>query len=195
MRQALITRVSKHMGHVGPNLGLVEATVALHRVFDSPADKIVFDVSHQCYPHKMLTGRMQAHVDEAHYDDVSGYAEPSESPHDHFIIGHTATSVSLATGLAKARDLRDEKSMGDRCRVRGISAKRDYAQIPVLAKTGIHRAPTSQSSTVDSPVAALSAAELTSRVNHAHQLHAVARLSDGSSVDTHQSTLFREVSA
>ena len=109
MRQALITRASKHMGHVGPNLGFVEATVALHRVFDSPTDKIVFDVSHQCYPHKMLTGRMQAYVDEAHYDDVSGYTEPSESPHDHFIIGHTATSVSLATGLAKARDLRGEK--------------------------------------------------------------------------------------
>ena len=109
MRQALIIRASKHTGHVGPNLGFVEATVALHRVFDSPTDKIVFDVSHQCYPHKMLTGRMQAYVDEAHYDDVSGYTEPSESPHDHFIIGHTATSVSLATGLAKARDLRGEK--------------------------------------------------------------------------------------
>ena len=109
MRQALITRASKHMGHVGPNLGLVEATVALHRVFNSPTDKIVFDVSHQCYPHKMLTGRMQAYIDEAHYSDVSGYTEPSESPHDHFIIGHTATSVSLATGLAKARDLRGEK--------------------------------------------------------------------------------------
>ena len=108
MRQALIVRASKHRGHVGPNLGFVEAAVALHRVFDSPTDKIVFDVSHQCYPHKMLTGRMRAYVDEAHYDDVSGYTEPSESPHDHFIVGHTATSVSLATGLAKARDLRGE---------------------------------------------------------------------------------------
>ena len=108
MRQALIVRASKHTGHVGPNLGFVEAAVALHRVFDSPTDKIVFDVSHQCYPHKMLTGRMRAYVDEAHYDDVSGYTEPSESPHDHFIVGHTATSVSLATGLAKARDLRGE---------------------------------------------------------------------------------------
>lgn len=109
MRQALILRASKHTGHVGPNLGFVEAAVALHRIFNSPTDKIVFDVSHQCYPHKMLTGRMQAYVDEAHYDEVSGYTEPSESPHDHFIVGHTATSVSLATGLAKARDLRGEK--------------------------------------------------------------------------------------
>ena len=108
MRQALIVRASKHTGHVGPNLGFVEAAVALHRVFDSPTDKIVFDVSHQCYPHKMLTGRMRAYVDESHYDDVSGYTEPSESPHDPFIVGHTATSVSLATGLAKARDLRGE---------------------------------------------------------------------------------------
>ena len=108
MRRALIVRASKHTGHVGPNLGFVEAAVALHRVFDSPTDKIVFDVSHQCYPHKMLTGRMRAYVDEARYDDVSGYTEPSESPHDPFVVGHTATSVSLATGLAKARDLRGE---------------------------------------------------------------------------------------
>lgn len=108
MRQALVVRASRHTGHVGPNLGFVEAAVALHRVFDSPTDKIVFDVSHQCYPHKMLTGRMRAYVDEAHYDDVSGYTEPSESPHDHFIVGHTSTSVSLATGLAKARDLKGE---------------------------------------------------------------------------------------
>ena len=108
MRQALVVRASKHTGHVGPNLGFVEAAVALHRVFDSPTDRIVFDVSHQCYPHKMLTGRMQAYVDEAHYDDVSGYTEPGESPHDPFVVGHTSTSVSLATGLAKARDLRGE---------------------------------------------------------------------------------------
>ena len=108
MRQALVVRASRHTGHVGPNIGFVEAAVALHRVFDSPMDKIVFDVSHQCYPHKMLTGRMRAYVDEAHYDDVSGYTEPSESPHDHFIVGHTSTSVSLATGLAKARDLKGE---------------------------------------------------------------------------------------
>ena len=106
MRQALVVRASKHTGHVGPNLGFVEATVALHRVFDSPTDRIVFDVSHQCYPHKMLTGRMQAYVDEVHYDDVSGYTEPGESPHDPFVVGHTTTSDTLATGLANARDLR-----------------------------------------------------------------------------------------
>lgn len=109
MRAALIARAAKHTGHVGPNLGFIEATVALHRVFASPKDKIVFDVSHQCYAHKMLTGRMLAYVDAAHYDDVSGYTEPGESDHDPFIVGHTSTSVSLATGLAKARDLRGEK--------------------------------------------------------------------------------------
>ena len=109
MRAAFVKRAAKHTGHVGPNLGFLEATVALHRVFESPKDKIVFDVSHQTYFHKMLTGRMEAYVDEAHYNDVSGYSEPSESPHDHFIIGHTSTSVSLACGLAKARDLKGEK--------------------------------------------------------------------------------------
>ena len=108
MRKMLIAKLHARGGHAGPNLGMVEATIALHTVFDSPRDKIVFDVSHQSYPHKMLTGRMAAFADPAHYDDVSGYSEPSESPHDHFIIGHTSTSVSLATGLAKARDLRRE---------------------------------------------------------------------------------------
>lgn len=108
MRKALVKRASKHTGHVGPNLGFVEAAVALHRVFDSPKDKLVFDVSHQCYPHKMLTGRMRAYVDEERYNDVSGYTEPSESPHDQFVVGHSSTSVSLALGLAKARDLRGE---------------------------------------------------------------------------------------
>lgn len=106
MRSALIRKLSIHGGHVGPNLGMVEATIALHYVFDAPADKIVFDVSHQSYPHKMLTGRMQAFVDPAHYDDVTGYTDPEESPeYDLFSIGHTSTSISLATGLAKARDL------------------------------------------------------------------------------------------
>ena len=109
MREALVKRASLHTGHVGPNLGFVEATVAMHRVFDSPKDKFVFDVSHQTYPHKMLTGRMRAYIDEAHYSDVSGYSEPSESPHDNFVIGHTSTSVSLACGLAKARDLKGER--------------------------------------------------------------------------------------
>ncbi len=104
-RQCLLQKVSEHGGHVGPNLGMVEATVALHYVFSSPVDKFVFDVSHQSYPHKILTGRREAFLDSRHYDDVSGYSEPSESPHDHFVIGHTSTSVSLACGLAKARDL------------------------------------------------------------------------------------------
>lgn len=108
IRTALIEKLSRHGGHCGPNFGFVEATVALHYVFDSPKDKMVFDVSHQTYPHKMLTGRAEAFLDPAHYDDVSGYSTPHESEHDHFTIGHTSTSVSLACGLAKARDLRGE---------------------------------------------------------------------------------------
>lgn len=109
MRTALLEKLSKHGGHCGPNFGMVEATIALHYVFDSPKDKIVFDVSHQSYCHKMLTGRKDAFLYEEHYDDISGYSEPQESAHDHFIIGHTSTSVSLACGLAKARDLKGEK--------------------------------------------------------------------------------------
>ena len=105
MREALLKRASIHGGHFGPNFGMVEATIALHYVFDSPKDKMVFDVSHQTYPHKMLTGRKDAYLYEEKYDDVSGYSNPAESEHDHFIIGHTSTSVSLACGLAKARDL------------------------------------------------------------------------------------------
>lgn len=108
IRTALIEKLSRHGGHCGPNFGFVEATVALHYVFDSPKDKMVFDVSHQTYPHKMLTGRAEAFLAPAHYDDVSGYSNPHESEHDHFTIGHTSTSVSLACGLAKARDLRGE---------------------------------------------------------------------------------------
>ncbi len=109
LRQVFLTKLSAHGGHVGPNLGALELTVALHRVFNSPTDKFVFDVSHQTYIHKMVTGRINAFLDPAHYDDVSGYTEPSESEHDQFIIGHTSTSVSLATGLAKARDLKGAK--------------------------------------------------------------------------------------
>lgn len=105
IRDYLLQKLSKHGGHIGPNLGMVEATIALHYVFNSPTDKFVFDVSHQSYVHKMLTGRQQAFTDATHYDDVSGYTEPSESAHDHFIIGHTSTAVSLACGLAKGRDL------------------------------------------------------------------------------------------
>ena len=108
MRQALLLRASRHGGHFGPNFGMVEATVALHYVFDSPKDKIIFDVSHQSYPHKMLTGRKDAYLYPEHYDDVSGYSNPDESEHDFFTVGHTSTSVSLACGMAKARDLKGE---------------------------------------------------------------------------------------
>ena len=109
MRQALLQKLSKHGGHFGPNLGMVEATIALHYVFNSPTDKIVYDVSHQSYPHKMLTGRKDAFLYEDKYDDVSGYSNPDESDHDFFTIGHTSTSVSLACGLAKGRDLKGDK--------------------------------------------------------------------------------------
>ena len=105
MRDALIRRTSCIGGHIGPNLGIIEATIALHTVFDSPHDKIIFDVSHQCYPHKMLTGRAHAYIDEAQYGDVSGFTNTDESRHDIFNIGHTSTAISLASGLAKARDL------------------------------------------------------------------------------------------
>ena len=110
MRHALLKRASIHGGHFGPNFGMVEAIIALHYVFGSPKDKMVFDVSHQTYPHKMLTGRKDAYLYEEHYDDVTGYSCPQESEHDHFTIGHTSTSVSLACGLAKARDLRGESA-------------------------------------------------------------------------------------
>lgn len=108
IRQALLTKLSAHGGHIGPNLGMVEATIALHYVFDSPKDKMVYDVSHQSYVHKMLTGRNAAFLDPARYDEVSGYTNPQESEHDFFTVGHTSTSVSLACGLAKARDLKGD---------------------------------------------------------------------------------------
>lgn len=109
IRQVLLKKLSEHGGHIGPNLGIVELTIALHHVFNSPQDKIVYDVSHQSYIHKMLTGRREAFINSEKYDDVSGYTNPHESEHDFFNIGHTSTSVSLACGLAKARDLKDEK--------------------------------------------------------------------------------------
>ena len=107
-RQAVLSRVSRHGGHVGPNLGFVEATVALHYVFDAPRDKFVFDVSHQSYPHKVLTGRAAGFLgDVEDMNAISGYSSPAESPlYDNFEVGHTSTSVSLATGLQKARDLK-----------------------------------------------------------------------------------------
>lgn len=110
-RQAVLNRVSKHGGHVGPNLGFVEATVALHYVFNAPEDKFVFDVSHQCYPHKVLTGRAAGFL--GNVDDmnaISGYSSPAECPeYDNFEVGHTSTSISLATGLQKARDVKGTK--------------------------------------------------------------------------------------
>ena len=108
MRTALIQKLSKTGGHAGPNLGFVDVTIALHYVFDSPKDKIVYDVSHQSYSHKMLTGRAEAFLDPEKYWSVTGYTEPCESEHDHFMVGHTSTSVSLALGLATARDLKGE---------------------------------------------------------------------------------------
>ena len=107
-RTALLNKISQHGGHNGPNLGVVEMTVALHRVFNSPVDKLVFDISHQTYIHKMLTGRAQAFLDPAHFDDVSGYTNPKESEHDLFTVGHTSTSLALANGIAVARDLKQE---------------------------------------------------------------------------------------
>lgn len=109
LRAVLIRKLAAHGGHVGPNLGVVEATVALHYVFDAPKDKIVIDVSHQSYVHKMLTGRIEAFISPADYDKVTGYTSPSESEYDLFEVGHTSTSISLATGLAKARDLQGGK--------------------------------------------------------------------------------------
>ena len=109
IREGLFNRLTKIGGHFGPNFGFVEATIAMHYVFNSPVDKFVFDVSHQIYPHKMLTGRKEGYFDENHYLDISGYSNPEESEHDFFTVGHTSTSISLACGLAKARDLKNDK--------------------------------------------------------------------------------------
>lgn len=109
MRETLIKRITTTGGHLGSNLGVIELTIALHYVFNSPKDKIVFDVSHQSYPHKMLTGRREGYTDFEKYYTVSGYTNPDESEHDFFNVGHTSTSVSLAVGLAKARDLKGDK--------------------------------------------------------------------------------------
>lgn len=109
IREALLRKVSTKGGHFGPNLGMVEATIAMHYVFNSPVDKIVYDVSHQSYPHKMLTGRKNAFTNPKEYHSVTGYTSQHESEHDFFTIGHTSTSVSLACGLAKARDVKGEK--------------------------------------------------------------------------------------
>ncbi len=110
IRAVLVQKINTTGGHVGPNLGFIEATIALHTVFDSPKDKIVFDVSHQCYTHKMLTGRKKYFMNPALYEEISGFTAPKESEHDYFQIGHTSTGISLASGLAKARDLMHETS-------------------------------------------------------------------------------------
>ena len=110
IRKQLLACLSVTGGHIGSNLGMIEATVALHYIFDSPKDKIVFDVSHQCYTHKILTGRKNAYIEPEQYCSVSGFTNSAESGHDIFSVGHTSTAVSLACGLAKARDLKGEKS-------------------------------------------------------------------------------------
>lgn len=109
MREALFNRLTKIGGHFGPNFGMVEAEIAMHYVFQSPVDKFVFDVSHQSYPHKMLTGRWQGYIEDDHFAEDSGYTNPDESDHDFFNVGHTSTSITLALGLAKARDLKGTK--------------------------------------------------------------------------------------
>ena len=108
IREILLKKLSIHGGHFGPNFGMVETIIAMHYVFESPKDKFVFDVSHQSYPHKILTGRKDAFIYEEKYDDVTGYTNPNESEHDLFNVGHTSTSISLASGLVKARDLKGE---------------------------------------------------------------------------------------
>ncbi len=108
IRELIIRKVNTTGGHMGPNLGIIEATIAMHYVFNSPVDKIVFDVSHQCYSHKILTGRKEGFIDPDKYNIYTGYTAPEESKHDLFKVGHTSTSVSLATGVAKARDLKGE---------------------------------------------------------------------------------------
>lgn len=109
IREALFNRLTKIGGHFGPNFGMVEAEIAMHYVFESPKDQFVFDVSHQSYPHKILTGRKAGYIEDAHFMEDSGYTNPNESEHDLFNVGHTSTSVSLASGLVKARDLKKEK--------------------------------------------------------------------------------------
>lgn len=109
IREALFNRLTKIGGHFGPNFGIVEVEIALHYVFNSPTDQFVFDVSHQSYPHKILTGRKAGYIYDDHFSEDSGYTNPDESEHDLFNVGHTSTSISLATGLVKARDLKGEK--------------------------------------------------------------------------------------
>lgn len=108
IRELIIKKVNTTGGHFGPNLGIVETTIAMHYVFEAPKDKFIFDVSHQCYPHKILTGRKEGFINPDKYHKYTGYTAPEESEYDLFKVGHTSTSVSLAAGVAKARDLKDE---------------------------------------------------------------------------------------
>ena len=108
MRDLIIKKVNTTGGHMGPNLGIIETTIAMHYVFNSPVDKFVFDVSHQCYPHKILTGRKEGFMNPENYLKYTGYTAPEESEHDLFKVGHTSTAASLAVGVAKARDLKGE---------------------------------------------------------------------------------------
>ena len=136
IRVSLLQKLSEHGGHFGPNFGMVEATIALHYVFNSPKDKIVFDVSHQSYVHKMLTGTKNAFLHPEEYDLVSGYTEPQESEHDFFVIGHTSTSVSLVQRIGKGRDLTGGNEKYHSCHRRRLLKRReafeglDYAAEP-----------------------------------------------------------------
>lgn len=109
IRTLILEKDAAEGGHLGPDLGIVEATIAYHYVFNAPKDKIVWDVSHQTYPHKMLTGRAQAWLDPEKYESVTPYTNPEESPYDYYAVGHTSTSIALATGMAQARDFMGEK--------------------------------------------------------------------------------------
>lgn len=109
IRTLIVEKDAAEGGHLGPDLGIVEATIAYHYVFDAPKDKLIWDISHQTYPHKMLTGRAKAWLDPDHYEDVTPYSNPDESPYDYYAVGHTSTSVALATGMAKARDLMGQR--------------------------------------------------------------------------------------
>jgi len=109
IRGLIIRSVSKNGGHLSSNLGSVELSIALHTIFNSPKDRIIWDVGHQAYAHKILTGRADRFSTLRQYNGISGYPSTEESPHDQFTTGHASTAISAATGLAKARDLKGEK--------------------------------------------------------------------------------------
>lgn len=139
IRATLLDYGKQHGGHIGSNLGVVELTVALHRVFDSPRDRFIFDVSHQSYVHKMLTGRAEAYLDQSRFDEVTGFTNPLESEHDSFVLGHTGTSISLACGLAKTRDMQrgaaGESTIGNVIAIIG-----DGSLSPAIAFEGLNNA-------------------------------------------------------